>query len=146
MEAQGCLVNWGLFRQFQRDNKNMFAARILPIVLPVLENNTNTTEIVRLLSDWDFHDSKDTAAPAVFQVFIRNLARLVIVDELGENIANAQLLVPYLWQDRHEQLVRDNKSIWFDDINTSVIESRDEIIITALEAAVIELTSEFRAR
>ncbi len=118
--------------QFQRDEKNLMAEIIAPIMARALLTRTETAEIGRLLETWDHHDSADSVAPTIFQEVYRNFAGLVFQDELGPELTSAMLDHWYFWQERLQKMVVDNNSPWFDDIKTQDIrETRDDLFCMA---------------
>ena len=73
----------------------------------------------RILSEWDFHDDADKAAPAIFQSTYRLFARMTFQDELGQDLGRALLDNWYFWQEKLFEMVQENDSPWFDDISTN---------------------------
>ena len=70
---------------FLVDNKNPLAERLMPIILPALEADPELREIAGILRQWDLMDTKEQAAPAIFQSLFRHFALRVFRDELGED-------------------------------------------------------------
>ena len=94
-------------------------------------------EALEMLRAWDRRTTRDSAAAALFEAFRLHLLDLTFGDELGEQLlgdardsATAALV----------ELLADESSPWFDDVATPEVETRDEILLRALEAAVEELT------
>ena len=71
-----------------------------------------------ILSNWDFRDDPDKAAPAIFQTTYKLFAKLVFEDDLGEEKALIMLNNWYFWQERLEKMVVNGVSPWFDNIKT----------------------------
>ena len=80
---------------FQRDTVNLMARQIAPIMARALLAHADTKKMGQILSEWDFSDHPDKAAPAVFHSVYREFALLVYSDELGKDLAqkHAQQLV-----------------------------------------------------
>jgi len=105
--------------QYQRDVKNLMAARIAPIMAKALLAHEDTKEMGKILSDWNFMDEADLAAPTVFQTTYINFARLVFEDELGPEVTMTMLNNWYFWEERLQQMLLTGSSKWFDDQNSS---------------------------
>ena len=130
--------------RYQRDTLNLMAKSIAPIMSRALAAHGETREMGRILSQWDFRDDPDLAAPAIFQSVYRHFAFLVYRDELGEGLARAMLGDWYFWQERLHRMVVDGTSPWFDDIGTGdVTETRDLLFYRAALAAAGELGARF---
>ena len=122
---------------FQRDALNLMAKKIAPIISRVLLAHDDTKKMGKVLADWDFVDSADKAAPAIFQTVYREFALLVYTDELGEDLALTMLNNWYFWQERLQKMVLEGNSTWFDNvITTDKKETRDDLFhLAAIEAA-----------
>jgi penicillin amidase len=128
--------------KFQRDVMNILAKEIAPKMARVLLGNTDTQDMGKILSTWDFRDNPDNAAPTIFQAIYRNFAFLVFQDEMGENLAKTMLNNWYFWQERLGEMVYKGSSPWFDDINTDlVVETMDMLFLQAALNAKSELGS-----
>jgi len=109
----------------------------------VLNAHPETAEMGRILSEWDFHDDADKAAPAIFQATYRFFARMTLQDELGEDLAETLLDNWYFWQEKLHKMVQENNSPWFDDISTKQKkETRDDIFFQAAQKAAEQLKAE----
>ncbi len=122
---------------FQRDALNLMAQKIAPIISRVLLAHEDTKKLGKVLADWDFVDSPDKAAPAIFQTVYREFALLVYADELGGDLALTMLNNWYFWQERLQKMVLEDNSGWFDIVSTTDIkETRDDLFhLAALNAA-----------
>jgi len=103
---------------YQRDTKNLLAQSISPIMAKILQKHDDTKIMGEILSDWDFRDDPDKAAPAIFQTTYKLFAKLVFEDDLGEEKAMIMLNNWYFWQERLEKMVANGVSPWFDNIRT----------------------------
>jgi len=114
--------------QFQRDIMNLMAKKIAPIMAKVLITHENTKQMGNILSQWDYLDDPDKAAPTIFQAVYRKFALLVFQDELGEDLARTMLDHWSFWNERLERMVLNGTSHWFDNVNTkNAKETMDEL-------------------
>jgi len=94
-------------------------------------------EALELLRTWDRRADRDSAGAALFEAFRLHLIDLTFGDELGEQLlGQARSSVSVALVD----FLADEPSPWFDDVTTPEVETRDEVLLLALEEAVEELT------
>jgi penicillin amidase len=130
--------------QFQRDTFNSMAVTIAPVMAKALLSHDDTRSLGEILSDWDYHDDLDQAAPTIFQAVYRHFALLVFEDELGRDLAETMLDNWYFWQERLGKMVVEDNSVWFDNVKTADIqESRDDLFYQAAQTAAADLAAEF---
>ncbi|OQY24475.1 MAG: penicillin acylase family protein [Chloroflexi bacterium] len=132
--------------QAMQGNSNpIYAEDVLPhlLVLPVTNTGRSDreerrlTEALELLRAWDGRADRDSAGAALFEAFRLHLIDLTFGDELGEQLlgkARRSVGVALV------NLLEDEDSHWFDDVNTPEVETQDEILLQALEDAADELT------
>ncbi len=122
----------------QNDAWNPYAAALVPTLVTVGTPDAFTEEAIDLLRGWDFQQSEDSAAAAYFAAVWAKLLNLTFHDDLPES----------MWPDGGSQwlqvvvdLMGRPNSLWWDDRRTvSVVESRDEILVRAMEEARLDLT------
>jgi penicillin amidase len=112
--------------QFQRDTMNLMAKKIAPLLAKVLIAYDDTKQMGHILSQWDYLDDIDKAAPTIFQSIYRKFALLVFQDELGEELARTMLDKWTFWEERLEKMVVKGTSPWFDNIHTKDIKETME--------------------
>jgi penicillin amidase len=125
--------------RFQRDEKNVLAARSLPLLLPALRQHEDTRAAAQTLASWDYFDRTDEVAPALFQASQRQFARRTFEDELGEPLTTRLLASWYYWQERLQRMLDAPSNAWFDDTRTPAVETRDDIFHLAVLDAQREL-------
>ncbi|HUW08933.1 MAG TPA: penicillin acylase family protein [Anaerolineae bacterium] len=125
-------------QDIQGDSSPLWAQSILPALrsLPVPEE-PRLAQALDMLRTWDGRAVRDSGGAALFESFERHFVDLTFGDELGFQLlerARYELMVAL------EAFVDEQASPWFDDINTLQTESRDDVLLRALEEAVEELT------
>ena len=130
----------------QLDVYSTKAGNMTPHLLDVLDQTDDLTELEisaqSLLESWDHIMDTETVAGTIFKAWMEIYRDLIFRDELeywdlegfGGFISDA--LVEYLTND-------DASAEWFDDISTSIVETRDDIILEAFQVAIDELTTYF---
>ena len=124
---------------FLWDTKNLMAAAVVPTMAAALAAHEDTRDLAALLRSWNLRDDPDQVAPTIFQSVFRHFARLTFQDELGPDLAERMLDNPYYWQERLLRLMQSNSNPWFDDVTTSAVETRDDLLHSAALAARKEL-------
>jgi len=115
-----------------------------PLLVPLLEglkfdeDQAPLAERVKLLAGWDYQNTMDSAPAALFNAFWRQLLLTTFGDELPPN------WIPESSQGFAvvSQLVRDPADPWWDDTRTAVLETRDDILKSALAEAVAEVEAQ----
>ncbi|MBC8446336.1 MAG: penicillin acylase family protein, partial [Chloroflexi bacterium] len=121
----------------QGDNSPVYAQDVLPYLLILSSDAPRLVEALELLRNWDGRAVRDSAGAALFEAFRLHLIDLTFGDELGERLlrrARSTAGVALIG------LLADEASPWFDDVDTPPVETRDEILLQALEEAVEELS------
>jgi penicillin G amidase len=129
--------------QFQRDTMNLMAKKIAPLMAKVLIAHNDTKKMGQILSQWDYLDNIDKAAPTIFQAIYRKFALLVFQDELGEDLAKTMLNIWDFWEERLEKMVTNGTSTWFDNVQTKDI---NETMDTLLHQAALDVTETLGSR
>ena len=121
----------------QGDSTPLYARDILPYLLALSSDDPRLGQALDLLRAWDGRAVRDSAGAVLFEAFRVHLVDLIFGDELGEQLLRrARSTVQIALVD----LLADGASSWFDDVTTHEVETRDEILLQALEEAVEELT------
>ena len=136
--AEGAQLDTRALERIQNDTRNPMGPVLVPYLMRPLMTSEYYADGQRLLLDWDFTQTSDSAAAAYFETVWRTLLRLTFHDELPES----------LWPDGGQRwvavvsnLLRQPDSQWWDDSTTTgVVEDRDVVLGEALEQARDELT------
>ncbi len=126
----------------QGNSSPIYAEDILPylLVLPAQSSGVvserRLEDAMELLRAWDGRADRDSAGAALFEAFHLHLIDLTFGDELGEQLlSRARGSVRVALVD-----ILEEDAAWFDDTTTPQVETRDDILLRALEEAVEELT------
>jgi penicillin amidase len=128
---------------FNLDIKNPLAQRMLPAIISAFNQQPGLKPMADELANWDQMDEKDEAAPLIFQAVLRHFALETFSDDMDEPLLSAYLKQSYYWQERVLRWYEQNSSPWFDDERTEQVETRDDIIVRAGQAALAELREDW---
>ena len=131
------------FRQIQADTYSIPGEQLVPYLLALEPQGTLEEQMMEQLRAWDFRNEIDSPGAAIFQVFYLQLVENTFADELGE-----ELFEDYLDRDEFhhvalEWLMEQPDSPWFDDVSTSEVEGRDEIVWHSFKGAITYLSDRF---
>jgi penicillin amidase len=128
--------------QFQRDTMNLMAKAIAPVMASALVAHDDTRRLGELLASWDHRDDPNQPTPTLFQLVYCNFVRLVLQDELGEDLTDTMLEEGFFWQERLQKMVLDGSSPLFDNVMTKEKhETMDELFHEAAVMAIRQLSA-----
>ncbi len=124
--------------RIQLDARNGFAPTFVPYLTDILLPSPYLAAGQRVLEEWDFQQAADSPAAAYYNAVWRETLALTFHDELQESV----------WPDGGDRwfevmrnLLADPQNPWWDDVETeAVVETRDDILLTAMSQARDELT------
>jgi penicillin amidase len=124
----------------QGDSLNLSAQQIVPYMQNITVEG-DAKKVLDALETWDFFEKRDSIGAGAYEVFWLNLLHNTFDDELGDM---AQEYVTGGDVNRQAMIVLLAKpdSHWFDNVNTSQTETRDDILKKSLEDAAKTLTAE----
>ncbi|MFI5713984.1 penicillin acylase family protein [Kribbella sp. NPDC051620] len=122
----------------QLDTKNRNAEQLMPYLLHVQINDDFDRQGQDTLRSWDFTQPADSAPAAYFNVVWRNLLQLTFHDQLPES---AWPDGGSRWFEVMRNLLTQPNSTWWDNLDTTQRESRDDILREALVNARAEITT-----
>ena len=135
------------FKKYQMDFYSSYAKEIAGYTAPAFKdikiNDGNLRNAVQLLSKWNHYMTPQSNIPSVYAFFYQHLLKNIFEDEMGNTLFNEFIFVPNIPYRVVQRILSENKSTWFDNINTPQIEDRDIIIRKSLADALSELEDKF---
>ena len=119
------------------DSSPTYVRELLPSLLTLTSDDPQLREALDLLHAWDGGMVRDSAGALIFESFRIHLVDLTFGDELGDHLlrrARSRLAVAI------GRIITDPDTVWFDNVDTPQVETRDEIMLQALQEAVDELS------
>ena len=134
------------YMKYQSDVKSPYARQIVPYILTAFKNvdvkDENLKESLKLLEEWssfNYEMNKYLQTPAIFLTFFDKLMKNIYLDEMGEDLYNQYVFLANVPYRNVLELLEKPNSVWFDNIKTSVVETRDDIIRQSLNDALDDL-------
>ncbi|MGD8967509.1 MAG: penicillin acylase family protein [Anaerolineae bacterium] len=124
-------------RAIQGDNSPVWAQEIRPYLASLSSDERWVAKALDLLRDWDGRVVRDSAGAALCETFRLHLIDATFGDELGKDLLDRARGTA---KDALLNLLPQADSPWFDDLTTSEVETRDEILLRAVGNAVEDLT------
>jgi penicillin amidase len=120
------------------DDLNPAAPELVPFLLNVdyaAHDQPELAEPIAMLQGWDYQNTMDSAPAALFNAVWRHLVVRTFSDELPDEwLPGDDVVVLVLGR-----LLAQPASPWWDDTQTGVIETRDDILLAAVHDAIDEL-------
>ncbi|TFH35798.1 MAG: penicillin acylase family protein, partial [Anaerolineales bacterium] len=119
------------------DSVVTYALDVLPYILSAQPSDPVHAELLDLLRSWDGRAQRDSVPTTIFESLRFHLITRVYGDELGEQLlarSRSDLQIAL------NNILPTPDSKWFDDIYTEEVETREQIVLLALEDTVEELT------
>ena len=129
-------ISLGQIQQMQADNKNLNAAALAPLLIDISMSDPRLERAYQILSNWDFQQTMDSAAAAIFETFWKHLLRETFQDDLPKEYWPEG---GDRWFEVVRHLVQQPHSPWWDNSSTAATETRDQIFQQALTRAIDEL-------
>jgi penicillin amidase len=120
------------FKKLQLDYFSHYAKEMTQYIINAFDGvevkDVFVSRGISYLKEWNFNFGKDDIATSIFNSFLIHMMRNTFEDELGEELYKRFCFIPGVPVRILKQLIVKNDSLWFDDVKTSAVESRDEII------------------
>lgn len=118
---------------------------ILAQILPALQSNDSLEqEALEALHNWDGAYTLENIGGSIYNVLIYQIQKAALEDEMGEE-AFSLYMGTHLQKRSLADLVANDSSLWWDDVQTPVMESRAVIFQGAFEKVITILSNEHGA-
>lgn len=125
-------------KEIQYDVYLILGRELTPILLSAFKTKPEdelASQALDILASWDYRMTVDQVAPTIFAVWVSRFRE----ETFGDEYEKAGLDAPYPTYETLEVMAKAGNATWFDDVNTSVVESRDDIIRRSFLNAISEL-------
>jgi penicillin amidase len=130
------------FATLQKDVRSEVARDVLPLMLKGIPASSPVAQYAAMLASWDGTMAADRSEPLIFNVWYRELGKLVYADELGPELFaeyrdGRALFMTNVLSDK------DGQSRWCDDVKTTERETCAMQIERALVSAMANIKTGF---
>ncbi|MFQ5923193.1 MAG: penicillin acylase family protein [Anaerolineales bacterium] len=122
----------------QRDSNSLYSQDILHHFLSLQPSDSKQRQALDILRAWDGREDRDSSGAAIFETLRLRLIENMFADELGDQLMDRASGQAIFLAARN--LLNEPDSTWFDDMRTTEIEVRDDILLQSLEETVDELS------
>ncbi|MGE5499871.1 MAG: penicillin acylase family protein [Syntrophothermus sp.] len=133
------------FMNYQADFVSPYAREMTPYIISAFNEvkvkDRVLSGILNLFKTWNASLEEGSQLPAVFEVFFQFLLRNTFEDEMGKTLYNEYVFTANVPYRSIMKMLKENKSTWFDNVNTKNIETRDDIIRRSFIDAIRYLES-----
>ena len=133
--AQGP-IDASYLQKIQGDNRNLSTDFLLPLLNTVALEDARLQKARDLLNDWDGQQGMDSVQGAIYAAYLRHLLLNTFGDELP---ADLQPDGESRWFEVLRNMVGQPDSPWWDNVKTSPLETRDEIVRQSFADGIAEL-------
>ncbi|WP_370086771.1 penicillin acylase family protein [Ekhidna sp.] len=128
-------------KAMQLDDKSMMQEAIKGILLQAIKN-TKRGDLLRELLKWQATFDRDDFRALIFQKWVNEILLAAQKDEIGDELWPVYKKT-HTYKVATEHLIKDEKSRWWDDINTEEAETRSDIIRKAFETTIAQLSAQW---
>ncbi len=97
---------------------------------------------VNYFRNWNFIQSKDDVPTALFEVYFHHCMKNIFRDEMGDELFEQYIFLANIPYRVTAAMMNDTSNVWFDDVGTPVIETKNDIIRKSLQDAIADLTQQ----
>lgn len=116
----------------QTDNYSISAEEIIPFLAELAFEDAAVSDARNRLLNWEPRMQMDSPEAALFNLFFTHLVQNSIYDQMPEA---RYLRGESYTSDVMYDLLQNAESVWWDDVNTQGVETRDQILVRAFEHA-----------
>ena len=103
----------------------------------------NLSLALELFKNWNYEMDSQSQTPTIYTRYFQYLIKNILEDEMGKDLLKEYLFIANVPYRIIPEMLAENRSAFFDDINTPQIEMRDEIIRKSLVDALSDLEKKY---
>lgn len=120
-------------QRIQTDARSVFADDILPLLNDIAPDDAAAGDLLRRMREWDRVSRRDSVGALIFETFWARLAHALFDDETGEALADQAIGPTTAIRIAVRSALSDPNAVWWDDITTPARETREQIVLRALQ-------------
>ncbi|KAA3660428.1 MAG: penicillin acylase family protein [Chloroflexi bacterium] len=119
------------FAKIHFDSKSLMGETFVPHFANLSSDDPTVQAAIERIRGWDLQDRRDSVPAALFEIFYMQLVQVVLADDVG----------PDFVRDAHSTIffhamAAEADARWWDNQNTSTKETREEVMLQALELTI----------
>ncbi len=130
-------------QQIQNDTFSPLAKELAPFLLAAAADSVIGDglggRVREYLTNWDFRFTENDIASSIYHEFLLQLVRNIFLDEMGEDLFHDFTMLVNVPLRVTARLVKEGTSVWFDDVRTPAVETRDDILRRSAGEAIRDL-------
>jgi len=137
------------FERMHADFYMILAKEWVPVMLKSLSDEQLSgmaEKALTTLHDWDYVADAEGIAPTVFHAIINAMVKNTFQKKLGDELYEQYIQNKYVVFNAMRNLMSLGQSVWFDDPDTSEVESSADVIVKSFEEAVAYLDEKMGAK
>ncbi len=129
------------FKEMQLNVQSALAQEIMQVIHQTAAHKLDDpasrdwVSLFKLMREWDGTESPESVAPAIFHAFFVAATENTLKDEMGEELFNIYIRTGNVPFRVMVTLLSGSDSVWFDDISTAAVESKEDIVLRSLTDA-----------
>ena len=135
------------YKEYQNDFYSHYAQELVPYIFEAFKgvsiSDENLITSLELLKQWDFVVDKRSQTPTIFLTFFQKLMENIFLDEMSETLFKEYIFMANLPYRSVLEMMQKDHSVWFDNISTDEIETKNSIIRQSMVDALTELEAKF---
>ena len=125
------------------DNKGPFHVKNMQLICSLISSDdADIQNLIQKLKDWDGNHQKESIEPTIYYTLMYEVLKLAMQDELGEADFD-HYLQTLAYMKTYHHLIRKNNSVWWDNIDTEITETKQQIIQLAFDKTLTKLSASF---
>jgi penicillin amidase len=133
--------------RLQLDTYSYYAQEIAPYIVTAFRDSTGALpqgeKVFEYLRNWNYRFATDDVATSIYEEFLVRLIHNTFADEMGDDLFHDWVLLSNIPLRVTARLMAEGTSPWFDDVQTTFVETRDDIVRRSLREAVAELSGRY---
>jgi penicillin amidase len=130
-------------QRLQLDLVSIQARELVPVILKAFDSvevaNSDVKTALKYFRTWDYKMKKEDVATTLFEDFFVQAIHNTFEDEFGSRLLGLYDTLASVPVTVMTELLLKDSSVWFDNVTTPRVESKNEIIRKSLEDAVNDL-------
>jgi penicillin G amidase len=135
------------FKKIQNDFVSPYAKKLTRYITAAFDSvkvtDKNLLLTLELFKNWNYEMNAGSQVPTIYTRFFQYLIKNIFEDEMGDDLLKEYVFIANVPYRIIPKMLEENNSSFFDNVNTSQVETRDDIIRKSLVDALSDLEKNF---